>query len=77
MKAHIIRKNHIIEEYKVFHKGNEFNIKRYVNVKGIPDNKSYFVYKKIGYQTYESLRGNSKFISIKEAKQGIKNTNYA
>jgi len=73
MKAHVLIKNDISEEYLVFDKGDEFKIRRFLNVKGIPDNKSYFVYKKIGYQTYTSLSGKSVFDTMQEAKKGIKN----
>ena len=75
MKAHTIIKNDIAEEYVIFHNGNEFKIRRFLNVKGFTDNKSFFVYKKIGYQTYTSLSGKSVFDTMQEAKKGIKNRN--
>ena len=72
MKAHTIIKNHSFEEYIVFHNGDEFKINKYKNIKGIPDNKSFFVYKKIGYKTYEGFTP-YKYNTLREAKKGIKN----
>ena len=71
MKAHIVRNTSTIKQWKVFHAGDEFQITKYVNVKNIPDNKSFFVYKKIGYQTYEGFNP-YKHKTLNDAKASIR-----
>lgn len=71
MKAHVVRNNSTIKEWQVFHLGDEFKISKYLNVKGIADNESYFVYKKIGYKTYEGFNP-YKHNTLNDAKSSIR-----
>ena len=68
MKAHTIIKTRRVEEYQVFHLGDEYKISRYKNIKSMSDNKSYFISKKRSWKVYDAL---GKKPTLKEAKSFI------